>query len=224
LTWVVHIHFPGRAFVLPISVGDDMEKTCSKCGFVGDASLFSPRSVTCKACRQKQKDAWARAHPDVVKYLSAKHYKENKEERKRQVIAWRKDNRTAYFTKQKAWRRRVRQGAQGPLLQAKMQVREAIKGAMKRKGYTKKAKTYKMLGCDYQHLLFHLGPKPGPDYDLDHICPCQQAKTEAELLRLQHHTNLRWMQHIENQMKYVQRTPEGELLCWQLLGREWIDD
>ena len=105
----------------------------------------------------------------------------------------------------------------------KHRIRCLIKQFIKRRGYRKKFHTYQILGCTYEELLIHLGPKPDGDIDLDHICPCAQATNQEEFLKLQHYSNLRWMNHDDNNRKKTKRTPEGELLCLKLLTREWID-
>ena len=87
--------------------------------------------------------------------------------------------------------------------------------------YTKSSRTHELLGASYEEAVNHLGPKPEGRYDLDHICPCAQAKTEEGLIKLQYYTNLQWMEHIENIRKSYYWTPEGEELCKTLLGREW---
>jgi Recombination endonuclease VII len=42
-------------------------RTCSKCGFMGEASLFFDRSNLCKPCRRIQAADWKRRNPGKVK-------------------------------------------------------------------------------------------------------------------------------------------------------------
>lgn len=77
----------------------------------------------------------------------------------------------------------------------------------KRNGYSKKSKTHEILGCSYDEFKIHLesqfeswmtwenrGKYNGEfnyGWDIDHIIPLASAKTEEELLKLCHYTNLR---------------------------------
>lgn len=110
-----------------------------------------------------------------------------------------------------------------PLFALRMRVSNLILKQLQA-GYTEKSKkTTDLLGCSYETLMEHLGPKPEGNYHLDHIVPCAQAKNAEELIKLQHYTNFRWLPAKENLEKCCSRTPEGEELCRKLLGREWED-
>ena len=66
----------------------------------------------------------------------------------------------------------------------------------------------------------------GSYWSIDHICPCNQAQTEEELIKLQHHKNLRPMiTHGPdgNFAKSDNKTEEAQKLCLELLERDWID-
>lgn len=95
------------------------------------------------------------------------------------------------------------------LFRLKMLMNANINFALKRKGYSKNTRTYQILGCTFeefkQHIesLFELwmnwdnqgDPKDGileinKSWDLDHIIPTSSAKTEGELIKLNHYSNL----------------------------------
>jgi len=78
-----------------------------------------------------------------------------------------------------------------------------------------------MLGCTYQDFIFHIGPKPEGNYQLDHICPCAQAQDENELLKLQHFSNFQWLEAKDNIRKKDKKTDEGIIMCKKLLNRDW---
>ena len=59
----------------------------------------------------------------------------------------------------------------------------------------------------------------GSVWTYDHICPCAQAETEEELIKLQHYLNIR--PYKDNLVKSDNKTPEGDDMCRLLLGREW---
>ena len=112
--------------------------------------------------------------------------------------------------------------ATDPLFKLKCNISSRIYNSLKARGYSKTSKTASLLGCSFETLMEHLGPKPTEDCHLDHICPCNQAQTEEELLKLQHYTNLRWLPAEENKIKSDKWTPEGEEMCRKLLGRDWV--
>ena len=88
-------------------------------------------------------------------------------------------------------------------------IRCIINGALKRGGYPKISKTTNILGCAFDELKFHLESRFEPwmnwnnrgnwngepkkintAWDIDHIIPLSSAKTEEELIKLNHYTNL----------------------------------
>lgn len=85
-------------------------------------------------------------------------------------------------------------------------VRSSINQAFRRKNYTKKSKTYEILGCTYEEFKNHIeslwepwmtwdnygqyNGKPNYGWDLDHIIPLSSAVTEEDVIRLNHYTNL----------------------------------
>ena len=101
------------------------------------------------------------------------------------------------------------------------------------KRYRKTRKSSDLLGISIEDALKYISDKwqPGMSWenkgangwDVDHICPCFQAKTEEELIKLQHYTNLAPMWSMDNRIKCGSKTKEGEELCKILLGRDWID-
>lgn len=87
-----------------------------------------------------------------------------------------------------------------------LSIRSRISESIRCKGYKKNTKTYKILGCDYEKFKIHLEGMFEPwmswdnfglyngdlnyGWDIDHIIPLSSAKTEEDLIRLNHYTNL----------------------------------
>jgi hypothetical protein len=73
-----------------------------------------------------------------------------------------------------------------------------IRNSIKKKGYTKSKKTEDIIGCSVNELLIHLSSMflEGMSFDnhgdwhIDHIIPLVTAKTEDEVIKLNHYTNL----------------------------------
>ena len=74
-------------------------------------------------------------------------------------------------------------------------------------GFTKKTRTYEILGCSFEEFKSHLESKfelwmnwenrglyngeVNYGWDLDHIIPISSAETEEDIIKLNHYTNLR---------------------------------
>jgi hypothetical protein len=146
----------------------------------------------------------------------------NADKKKENDRKWRTTNKERVQENRRKYRRKVLRGEAGPLALLKLRIRALIMSSLAYGGFTKKARTYALLGCSYDVFLEHVGPRPSPEHVLDHICPCAQAcGVEEDLLKLQHYTNFRWLPSTDNCTKSNKWTPEGEALCEKLLGRPW---
>ena len=96
-----------------------------------------------------------------------------------------------------------------PFFKLKCTIRTCILNSIRRKNYTKKSKTYEILGCSYEDFKTHLENKftDGMSWEnqgkwhLDHIIPISSAKTESELIKLNHYTNFQPLWAIDNRIK-----------------------
>lgn len=81
------------------------------------------------------------------------------------------------------------------------------------------------LGLPLEEVISYLFPQgiPNYSYHIDHICPLSQATNTDETYKLNHYSNLRILPAQENLKKSDKKTPEGERLCQELLGRDWIE-
>ena len=91
--------------------------------------------------------------------------------------------------------------------------------SFKSKGYSKNSRTYKIIGCTFEELRDWLESKFEPwmnwdnqglyngelnyGWDIDHIIPISSAKTEEEIIRLNHYTNLQPLCSFTN--RYIKR-------------------
>ena len=83
-------------------------------------------------------------------------------------------------------------------------IRDAL---IRKKGYTKRHSSNELLGCDFETVKIHLERKfiegmtwelLGIEIHIDHIIPLASAKTENELLKLFHYTNLQPLWKMDN--------------------------
>jgi hypothetical protein len=88
-----------------------------------------------------------------------------------------------------------------PLFAFKERVRGLMKQVFKRTGYKKSCRTYQILGCSYEEFLqsmrdkfLEVYSKELPDnlqgLEIHHIIPICNAKTEEDITKLNHHSNL----------------------------------
>ena len=91
----------------------------------------------------------------------------------------------------------------------KLRTRKIINDAFKRNGYKKNGRSFEILGCSYQEFKAHIESqfKDGMCWErfnelhIDHIIPMKSAKTEADVLRLNHYTNLQPLWAHDNMKK-----------------------
>jgi len=92
------------------------------------------------------------------------------------------------------------------LFKMKESVRNTIRRTIKSQGFKKNSNTEKILGCSYLDFKIHIesqfknwmsyenyGKYNGEfnhGWDLDHIIPSSMAKTEEDIIKLNHYTNL----------------------------------
>lgn len=91
-------------------------------------------------------------------------------------------------------------------------MRCVIANHLRVKGYNKKSKTSQILGCAFEELKSHLESTFYVNYgvefsqenyevEVDHIVPISTAKTEEDVLKLNHYTNLQYLLKVDNRNK-----------------------
>ena len=94
-----------------------------------------------------------------------------------------------------------------PLYQVSIDIRNLIKCSLRDKNYTKKSRTYEILGCSYEEFKEYIEKQFEPwmnynnhgvytgnyneTWQYDHIIPISSGMTEDEILKLNHYTNFR---------------------------------
>lgn len=167
--------------------------------------------AACKDCRKIESK-------NNYNFEKAKEYREkNKEKRRKQHNDWYSKNREARLKKKKEYREKnkdklkkyrmenkhinrefYQRHKDNPLFKLKSSIRSRIRIAIKKQRLNKNTSTAKMLGCTWEGLKEHLESQftEGMTWDnygewhVDHIKPLALAKTEEELIKLNHYTNL----------------------------------
>ncbi len=95
------------------------------------------------------------------------------------------------------------------LFKLKHTIATSIRGSFKKNGFTKRTRTYQILGCTFEEFRIYLESKFEPwmnwenygnpndgvyetnkTWDIDHIIPISSALTEKDIIRLNHYSNL----------------------------------
>lgn len=145
-----------------------------------------------KQKRRETSDKWRKDNKEAVK----EYYKKNKEELKKK--------RREYYIKTKS----------NVLFRLKDNIKSAIRLSFKSSGLSKPQKTVIILGCTFQEFKKYIENKFESwmnwdnygayklegmrTWNIDHIIPLASAKTEKDIIRLNHHTNLRPLCSKEN--------------------------
>lgn len=93
-----------------------------------------------------------------------------------------------------------------PLYKLRINISNLIYISIKGKGYTKKSRTFDILGCTFEEFKVHIENQftEGMTWSnmgkwhLDHIYPVSLAKDEEELIKLNHYTNFQPLWAIDN--------------------------
>jgi len=180
-----------------------LKPACKKC-----VNLFNAKYRT----ENKQLIAEKKnADKENSKEYQKEYYKKNKE-KKQQYYLDNKVKITQYRSERKeltneSAKKYFNNKVQTNLLfKIKENIRGLIKSAFKRNNISKKGRTANILGCSYEELKQHLESKfeswmnwenhglyngtLNYGWDIDHIIPLSSAKSEEDIIKLNHYTNL----------------------------------
>jgi hypothetical protein len=144
---------------------------------------------------------WVKENPQKVKAQWKRHYLKSGKENGRKYYNKNRDICIKRSIKYQMNRRKT-----DNLFKLKHRISCIISSLIKRNGYIKKSTTYEILGCSYDEFKLHLESKFEPwmswknygkwngelnyGWDIDHIIPSSSGKTEDEIIKLNHYTNL----------------------------------
>lgn len=202
-------------------------KKCIKCEEDKEIDLFIKNRNVCKDCMKKYKQNQYKLNNKTIKEKKKSYYEENKfyflkkskeyyESNKESKLKYQKeyyntnkqsvsdykkkhsienkDKITKYKSNYQKQRRKT-----DSIFKFKSSISSLIRKSIKNKGFTKKSKTYEILGCDFEIFKEYIENKfteemnwenHGTFWDIDHIIPLCTAITEEDIIRLNHYTNL----------------------------------
>jgi hypothetical protein len=163
------------------------------------------KKVYKEANRDKIKQQSKEYH-ERTKDKAKAYYEANKEHIKARQKKFRQENWELIRQREKEAQIKKRQD---PFYKLKDSIRNRVRASMKSKGFSKNNKTLEILGCTFEEFKSHMekqfedwmtwdnhgNPKdgilePNKTWDIDHIIPITTAKTEDDVYRLNHYTNL----------------------------------
>jgi len=160
-----------------------------------------------KKYRQKNKEEislkckkYYQLNKEEIKEKSRNYYNKNRNIKIEYQIEYQKNNkdkRNQYLSKRRK---------NDPLFKLITNIRNLIYNSFYYNGYSKESKTENILECSFEELKNYLESKFEPwmkwknrglyngefnyGWDIDHIIPLSSVKTEEELIKLNHYTNL----------------------------------
>lgn len=170
---------------------------------------------------------WVEKNKDYCRSASRKSYAKHREKRlsenraqyrakREDRLAWNKQwvannkDRVREYHRDYAKSRRL----EDPLFmltgRCRARVTDAFRrGALGKAGFTKKSKTLDLVGCTWEDLKAHIESlfldgmtwENRSEWHIDHIKPLASAKSEDDIRRLFHYTNLRPLWKLDNMKK-----------------------
>ena len=193
-------------------------KKCSKCKQEKNYSCFSKLKKSkdglqarCKTCtndymkqrlienkqfiNEKRKEQYSK-HIDKKREQARNSYCKHKQQRLLDAKKYAIENKekvAEYKRKYKAKKRL------DPIYVLSQQVSCLVRISLINKGFPKRGKTLEIIGCDWNAFASHIEKQfvegmsweNRSEWHIDHIIPLASAKTEEDVIRLNHFTNLR---------------------------------
>jgi len=160
---------------------------------------------------KEKKKEYQEKNKEQKKEYDKKRYLEKKEEKKEKRKNYYNINKESIKLYNKEYCKKYQKERQSkdPLFKLMCNIKKNICSIIKSNGYTKKSRTYQILGCSFEDFKIYIenqfeswmswdnygNPKdsifePNKTWDIDHIIPLASVTNEEELLKLNHYTNL----------------------------------
>jgi hypothetical protein len=184
-------------------------KICSKCKEEKEVCEFYKHSKNpniyrgqCKKCMNEYSLNYKKNNIENINKKNKEYFEKNRELNKIKCIKYRNNNLEKSRERYKKWRlnnkEKINSYNQIPIIRLKNSLRNRINELMNKK--YNNPRTIDLVGCDYEFLINYIEKKftEGMSWNnygyygwhLDHIIPLSSAKTEEEMCKLCHYTNL----------------------------------
>lgn len=149
-------------------------------------------TLTCVSCKNEREREIYRSDPEAA-------IKRTKD--------WQSRNRARHNAR--AVRYITERRKEDPLFACKCHIKSLIVSSIQRKGFRKRSRTAEILGCSLDEFIVYIERQflPGMTWEnrgewhIDHIVPLSTAKTEADVIALNHVSNLRPLWAEDNMRK-----------------------
>jgi hypothetical protein len=217
-----------RANNVSISKGVDYSVTemeCKVCNEIKPVEEFYKRTdgnrgyrLNCKDCYLNKKKVYGEINSQRRKDYMKQYRIDNPD----QFNNWVENNYERYLNNTKNWRIKNPEKSKlhkknnfkkrlknDPKFRLRHNIRKLISSSLSKKGYTKKSLTREILGIHYngfyQHIENQFNGGMSWDnrklWDIDHIIPVSLGRTEEEIIKLNHYSNLRPLWKKDNRDK-----------------------
>jgi hypothetical protein len=174
-------------------------KICSKCQeekevceFYNNKDRFDGKRPECKVCSNKQSTLYNQKNKEKVNGIKQKYVDNNKEKVKQSKKEW-FDKNPDY---QNNWS--YIKSNTDVLFKLKKNMRSRLGLFLKDRNVTKNNKTFHIIGCSPEFLkeylekqfVINMSWENRNEWHIDHVIPLSSAKTEKEIYKLCHYTNL----------------------------------
>jgi hypothetical protein len=176
-------------------------KTCNKCNigkelseFYKDLSRADGKTYQCKDCIKGNDKTFYLKYKNIKIQRRLDNIKKYKERDKKYYL----DNKKRMIKNSIQYHKQRRQI--DPLFKISDNIRSLIHISFKKGNSIKSLKTEQILGCSINEFINHLQSQfihpmflenYGLIWEIDHITPISSAKTEEDIITLNHYTNLR---------------------------------
>ena len=217
------------------------EKQCSKCKkilpvekFRKDAGKRTGYRSQCKDCEKARIHKYYEDNKEDLLIKNKAYCQNNKEKiykQKRKNIESKYEyyqqmwhnyyiaNKEKHAENSKRWAAKQRES--DPLFRLKSNIRSMIGHSFHRTGWFKKELSEEIIGMDVDDFVLYLLQTYkyfyGYEWDkkekvhIDHIIPISTAKTEEDIIKLCHYTNLRLLKAFDNMTKHDKLVWEGDI-------------
>lgn len=201
-------------------------KVCNKCNIEKDTTEFYSGRRKCKVCHNKHKKKPSKQQIEEYRERRRIRYYENHEEEKENSREYKRNNKEKVKEYNKHYNKQYKKNRIqiDQVYRIKQSIRNLIKCSLYQKNFTKKSRTYKILGCTYEEFKKHIesqfedwmswdnygiyNGKEKCGWEYDHIIPVSSVKSEEDIIKLNHYSN------IQPLCTYVNRHIKRDTIDW----------
>ncbi len=170
------------------------------------------KTSSCGKCNCERSRKYHLENKASISIKSKKYRKKNRDYFNRKSNEWNK--KTGYISAYQKERLK-----KDPFFKFKHRLRTLIRNSITKKGYTKRSKSFQILGCTHEEFIKYIESKfkEGMSWSnhgkwhLDHIVPISSAKTEQDVISLNHYTNFQPLWAKDNLKKYNHAASNSDL-------------